>query len=67
MTDKYPTSSIGFSENKVECHTMCGFNGKIELYEKSGGVIYENPDRVNIFGSCPKCGTTLISFYITKK
>lgn len=48
----------------VECHN-CSFKGQIDLYSKKGGVVSkEREDRTNIFGVCPKCDKTIISFHI---
>ena len=61
---EFPT--IFYKEsNVVEC-VFCDFNGKIDMYLKQGGIfVKDNPNRVNIFGCCPECSKTIISFHLT--
>lgn len=59
-------SSIEFykKSDKLNCHA-CSFSGQIDLFSKKGGVVCkDNQDRLNIFGSCPDCNRTIISYHI---
>lgn len=46
----------------IECH-KCGHKGDIDLMRKAGGL-FGTPNRTHIFGVCPKCDTTVISYFI---
>ena len=61
---EYPVEFHKLSD-KVEC-IWCNFKGKIRLYKQAGGLIYENKNRYNIFGSCPKCSKPIISYHISE-
>lgn len=51
-----------YNNVSIECH-KCGHKGEIDLFKKRGGLL-GTPSRNHIFGICPKCDTTVISYFI---